>query len=41
MARIALVHDVAGLAETQAEILRLAGHDVDHFHLPDFGANWP
>jgi glycosyltransferase involved in cell wall biosynthesis len=41
MARIALVHDVAGVAETQAEILRSAGHEVDHLRLPDFGANWP
>jgi glycosyltransferase involved in cell wall biosynthesis len=40
MARIALVHDVAGVAQTQAEILREAGHDVDHIRLPDFGANW-
>lgn len=41
MARIALVHDVAGVAETQAEILRSAGHQVDHVRLPDFGPNWP
>ncbi|TME72321.1 MAG: glycosyltransferase family 4 protein [Chloroflexi bacterium] len=41
MARIALVHDVAGVAETQAQILRAAGHEVDHLKLPDFGANWP
>jgi len=40
MARIALVHDVAGVAVVQAEILRDAGHDVDHIHLPDFGATW-
>ncbi len=40
MARIALVHDVAGVAETQAEILRSAGHEVDHLRLPDFGADW-
>src|SRR5438128_1514822 len=40
MARIALVHDVAGVAETQARILRAAGHEVDHVRLPDFGANW-
>ena len=25
----------------QAEILRRAGHDVDHIRLPDFGARWP
>ena len=41
MARIALVHDIAGVAEVQAEILRRAGHDVDHIRLPDFGAGWP
>jgi glycosyltransferase involved in cell wall biosynthesis len=41
MARIALVHDVAGVAAVQAEILRRAGHDVDHIRLPDFGARWP
>jgi glycosyltransferase involved in cell wall biosynthesis len=40
MARIALVHDVAGVSETQARILRAAGHEVDHLRLPDFGANW-
>lgn len=40
MARIALVHDVAGVAQTQAEILRDAGHDVDHIKMPDFGASW-
>lgn len=41
MARIALVHDIAGVAATQARILRAAGHDVDHVRLPDFGARWP
>ena len=41
MARIALVHDVAGVAATQAEILRAAGHEVDHIRLPDFGPRWP
>ena len=40
MARIALVHDVAGVAENQAELLRQAGHQVDHLRLPDFGPNW-
>ena len=40
MARIALVHDVAGVAQTQAEILRGAGHEVDQIRLPDFGASW-
>jgi glycosyltransferase involved in cell wall biosynthesis len=41
MARIALVHDIAGVAEVQARILRGAGHEVDHIRLPDFGARWP
>jgi glycosyltransferase involved in cell wall biosynthesis len=40
VARIAFVHDVAGVATVQAEILRSAGHDVDHIRLPDFGARW-
>ena len=40
MARIALVHDIAGVAEIQAGILRRGGHEVDHIRLPDFGANW-
>jgi len=40
MARIALVHDVAGVAATQAEILRRAGHEVDHLQMPQFGARW-
>jgi glycosyltransferase involved in cell wall biosynthesis len=41
MARVALVHDVAGVAETQARVLRSAGHQVDHLRLPDFGSDWP
>ena len=32
--------DVAGVAATQAEILRGAGHEVDQIALPDFGAGW-
>ena len=40
MARIALVHDIAGVAAVQAEILRDAGHEVDHIRLPDFGQKW-
>ena len=40
MARVALVHDVAGVAKIQAELLRSAGHDVDQFALPDAGAGW-
>jgi glycosyltransferase involved in cell wall biosynthesis len=43
LARIALVHDVAGVAAVQAELLRGAGHDVDEIRLPTFGARlkWP
>ncbi|HEX9363004.1 MAG TPA: glycosyltransferase family 4 protein [Candidatus Dormibacteraeota bacterium] len=40
MARIALVHDVAGVAAVQAGLLRSAGHDVDLIELPDTGARW-
>ena len=40
MARIALIHDVAGVAETQARILSDAGHEVEHIKLPDFGPTW-
>ena len=40
MARIALVHDVAGIAAVQAELLRKAGHDVDQYSLPSIGAAW-
>lgn len=40
MARIALVHDVAGVAKIQAELLRSAGHEVDEIALPDTGASW-
>jgi glycosyltransferase involved in cell wall biosynthesis len=40
VARIALVHDIAGVAEIQAGILRRGGHEVDHIRLPDFGAGW-
>lgn len=40
MARIALVHDVAGVAALQAELLRGAGHEVDQIALPAFGAAW-
>ncbi len=40
MARIAIVHDVAGVGATQARILRAAGHDVDHIRMPAFGARW-
>lgn len=39
-ARIALVHDIAGVAVLQAKILRGAGYDVDHMRLSEFGAAW-
>lgn len=43
MARIALVHDIAGVAGVQARLLREAGHDVDQISLPELGASlkWP
>jgi glycosyltransferase involved in cell wall biosynthesis len=40
MARIALVHDVAGVALMQAKLLRGAGHEVDQIPLPAWGASW-
>ena len=40
MARIALVHDVAGVASVQAGLLRSAGHEVDQIELPVIGARW-
>jgi glycosyltransferase involved in cell wall biosynthesis len=40
VARIALVHDVAGIAAVQARLLRGAGHDVDEIPLSTFGARW-
>jgi glycosyltransferase involved in cell wall biosynthesis len=40
LARIALVHDVAGVAAIQADLLRSAGHDVDQIALPALGATW-
>ena len=40
MARIALVHDIAGVAAVQAELLRSAGHEVDCIRLPEIGASW-
>lgn len=40
MARIALVHDVAGVAAVQAELLRSSGHDVDQIALPTVGSSW-
>jgi glycosyltransferase involved in cell wall biosynthesis len=40
VARIALVHDIAGVAGVQARLLREAGHDVDQIPLPAPGASW-
>jgi glycosyltransferase involved in cell wall biosynthesis len=40
LARIALVHDIAGVAAVQAELLRKAGHEVDEIDLPAVGAGW-
>lgn len=40
MARIALVHDIAGVAKIQADLLRGDGHEVDQMTLPDTGAAW-
>jgi glycosyltransferase involved in cell wall biosynthesis len=40
VARIALVHDVAGVAAVQARLLRSAGHHVDEIPLSTFGARW-
>jgi glycosyltransferase involved in cell wall biosynthesis len=40
VARIALVHDIAGVAAVQAELLRRAGHVVDQVALPEWGAAW-
>ena len=35
-----MVHDVAGIAAVQADLLRTAGHEVDQFALPSIGASW-
>lgn len=40
MARIALVHDVAGIGAVQARLLRSAGHEVDEIKLSMIGASW-
>jgi glycosyltransferase involved in cell wall biosynthesis len=40
VSRIALVHDVAGVASVQADLLRRAGHVVDQVRLPSYGAAW-
>jgi len=39
-ARIAMVHDIAGVAQVQARLLRGAGHEVDMIPLPEVGASW-
>jgi len=41
MARIALVHDVAGVAAAQAEILCTAGHEVDEIDVDFEGPSGP
>jgi len=40
VARIALIHDIAGVAQIQAKILRSAGHEVDQISLSQVGATW-
>jgi glycosyltransferase involved in cell wall biosynthesis len=40
VARIALVHDIAGVARVQARLLREAGHEVDQIPLTEIGASW-
>ena len=40
MARIAIVHDIAGVAGVQARLLRSAGHEVDEIRLPQIGESW-
>jgi len=40
VARIALVHDIAGVARVQAKLLRDAGHEVDQITLSEIGASW-
>ncbi len=40
VARVALVHDIAGVAAIQAQLLREAGHEVDRISLPQIGASW-
>jgi glycosyltransferase involved in cell wall biosynthesis len=40
VARIALIHDIAGVAQIQAKILRSAGHEVDQISLSQIGATW-
>ncbi len=40
VARIALVHDIVGVAGVQAQLLREAGHEVDQIPLSELGASW-
>ncbi len=40
MARIIIVHDIAGVAAIEAELLRAAGHDVTHIRPAQPGAGW-
>ncbi len=39
--RVALVNDVAGVAQVEMEILKGAGFEVDFYELPLLGASWP
>jgi glycosyltransferase involved in cell wall biosynthesis len=39
--RVAIVHDVAGIARLEVVALRDAGWDVDFYELPAPGARWP
>ena len=41
MARIAIVNDIAGVAQLEVAGLRHAGWDVDFYDLPKPGARWP
>ena len=40
VARIAMVHDIIGVAAAQARLLREAGHEVDQIALSELGASW-
>lgn len=35
-----MVHDIAGVGAAQAQLLRLAGHEVDVITVPELGAAW-
>jgi glycosyltransferase involved in cell wall biosynthesis len=41
VARIAIVNDIAGVAQLEVAGLRHAGWDVDFYELPKPGASWP